>query len=81
MKKIQKYTIIKKETYLLEIDNAERSIVLAMNEKENQFVTWEAIKESNGTEYNWGHYYTNRERALRDYHERLANAYKMPWED
>ena len=55
----------------------------AVGEKDNkympdgkEYVTWEFREENGVRDYYWGHYYSNRDTAFRDYHERLYKEYK-----
>ena len=43
------------------------------NEEGYMYVTWMFSGEG---DYFWGHYFTTKKKALKDYHERLAKEYE-----
>lgn len=63
----QGYTIIKIEKY-----NNNFAICLGKNEA-GCFVTWDCRPDTDY--YFWGHYFTDYNEAMRDYHTRLAHYY------
>lgn len=71
---IKKYEIYNKEQNL--------AICFAFNSKSHftRFATWEVrgIKTDN-PDFFWGHYFTDKMDALKDYHERLAYNYTNPF--
>lgn len=56
----------------------ESAVVLARNLKTGWWATWEC---RNGNDFFWGHYFETELDARRDYHERLAKNYDMPWSE
>lgn len=70
--KNQGYEIVKYECY----NDKDNYIVLGYNPNTNMYVTWEYSPTG---QFFWGHYITERIHALKDYHERLMEYYKMPF--
>lgn len=73
-RKNEEFTIIRSEIYAIGKFNTVYEIVLAQADT-NQgsvYVTWEC---KDGKDYFWGHYFSNKYRALEDYHQRLYEYY------
>ena len=75
-KKNASYKIVKYEMYR-EQENGKNYVVLGHNEKTNMWVTWEC---TDGNNFYWGHYFTSKTEAMKDYYSRLADKYNRPWE-
>ena len=43
--------------------------------EKKEWVTWGVTKYGGNYSFFWGHYFTDPNRALKDYHERLAKEY------
>lgn len=76
------YEIERIETYvsdsLLEFVNS-YGVALGrrITTNEDQFVTWEYKTDKNGVySFFWGHYFSDKNAALADYHQRLADGYE-----
>lgn len=64
------YIIFKKENYC-------KQYGICIGTNQHGFVTWHYANFENApTSYFWGHYFTNKEHALQDYHNRLAKEYE-----
>ena len=60
-----------------EQENGKNYIVLAKQEKTGMWATWEC---TNCNDFYWGHYFESENEARKDFYERLASKYDLPWE-
>ncbi len=64
------YLIFKKENYC-------KQYGICIGANKNGFVTWHYANFENApTSYFWGHYFSNKQQAMYDYHTRLAREYE-----
>ena len=74
----QGYEIIKAETWM-EADGRSERVVLGRMETRlgTQYVTWESSTDDRGnTDYYWGHYFYDEQKAKGDYYTRLASKFE-----
>lgn len=72
----QGFVVLNAETYRLHYDGSEERVVLAYKCGKNpQYVTWESTRSGAKLDYYWGHYFSDENAALRDYHQRLIDHY------
>lgn len=73
------YEIIAAETYNVMANDKEARIVLGKMETKYgaMFVTWESARHpaDGETDYFWGHYFDDEQKARADYHRRLIEKY------
>lgn len=60
------------EIIMIEHYTEDYAIVLGVNSS-NHYVTWDSKPSENN--FFWGHYFTDKNNALRDYHTRLLSYY------
>ena len=77
------YEIIAKEVYSTTRSGRQEQIALGRNETKHgtMYVTWDCtvwpLKDgSTKTDYYWGHYFDDENKARADYHHRLAEKYE-----
>lgn len=71
------YEIKKIEFYSIE-NTTKHGVAFGSHKSENgfSFVTWECIRVGDAPEsFFWGHYFSDKNAALKDFHQRLADGY------
>lgn len=77
MKKEKKETRTNAGYLIFKEENYSKTFGICIGANQNGFVTWQFSEfENQERSYFWGHYFTSRDAAMCDYHQRLALEYE-----